>query len=64
MRTVKIDIKEFYMSEEPGFLSRTCSELFCDDTLDVQQLLQKRWIGSAKNNLCSRNSCLSLHTES
>ena len=41
MRTVKIDIKEFYMSEEPGFLSRACSELFCDDTLDVQQLVAK-----------------------
>ena len=36
---VKIDIKEFYMSGEPGFLSRACSELFCDETEDFQQLI-------------------------
>ena len=28
MRMVKIDIKEFYMSGKPGFLSHACSELF------------------------------------
>ena len=39
MRMVKIDIKEFYMSGEPGFLSRACSELFCDETEDFQQLI-------------------------
>ena len=38
---VKIDIKEFYMSGEPGFLSRACSELFCDETVDFQQLVAK-----------------------
>ena len=36
---VKIDIKEFHMSGKPGFLSRACSELFCDETEDVQQLV-------------------------
>ena len=28
MRMVKIDIKEFYMSGKPSFLSHACSELF------------------------------------
>ena len=32
MRMVMIDVKEFYMSGEAGFLSRACSELFCDVT--------------------------------
>ena len=41
MCMVKIDIKEFYMSGEPGFLSRACSELFCDETGDFQQLVAK-----------------------
>ena len=41
MRMVKIDIKEFYMSGEPGFLSRACSEIFCDETDDFQQLVAK-----------------------
>ena len=37
MRMAKIDIKKFYMSGKPGFLSHACSELFCDETEDVQQ---------------------------
>ena len=41
MRMVKIDIKEFYMSRKPGFLSHVCSELFCDETEDFQQLVAK-----------------------
>ena len=41
MRMVKIDIKEFYMSGKPGFLSHACSELFCDETEDFQQLVAK-----------------------
>ena len=41
MRMVKIDIKEFYMSGDPGVLSRACSELFCDETDDFQQLVAK-----------------------
>ena len=41
MRMVKVDIKEFYMSRKPGFLSHGCSELFCDETEDVQQLIAK-----------------------
>ena len=48
MRMVKIDIKEFYMSGKPGFLSHACSELFCNETEDFQQLV----IGSAEINLC------------
>ena len=32
MRMVKIDIKEFYMSGKPCFLSHACSKLFCDGT--------------------------------
>ena len=42
MRMVKIDIKEFYMSGKPCFLSHACSELFCDETEDFQQLVAKR----------------------
>ena len=38
---VKIDIKEFYMSGKPGFLSHACLELFCDETEDFQQLVAK-----------------------
>ena len=34
MCMVKIDIKEFYMSGKPGFLSHAFSELFCDETED------------------------------
>ena len=41
LRKVKIDIKEFYMSGKPGFLSHACSELFCDETEDFQQLVAK-----------------------
>ena len=41
MRMVKIDIKEFYMSRKRGFLSHACSELFCDETEDFQQLVAK-----------------------
>ena len=41
MRMVKIDIKEFYMSGKPCFLSHACSELFCDETVDFQQLVAK-----------------------
>ena len=41
MRMVKIDIKEFYMSRKPCFLSHACSELFCDETEDFQQLFAK-----------------------
>ena len=40
-RMVKIDIKEFYMSGKSGFLSHACSELFCDETEDFQQLVAK-----------------------
>ena len=36
---VKIDIKEFYMSGKPGFLSHACSELYCDETEDIKQLV-------------------------
>ena len=36
---VKIDIKEFYMSGKPGFLSHACSELFSYETEDFQQLV-------------------------
>ena len=32
MRMVMMDVKEFYMSGEPGFLSRACSEICCDET--------------------------------
>ena len=39
MRMVKMDIKEFYMSGRPGFLSHACSELFCGETEDFQQLV-------------------------
>ena len=38
---VKIDIKEFYMSGKPGFVSHVCSEPFCDETEDVRQLVAK-----------------------
>ena len=38
---VKIDTEEFYMSGKPGFLSHVCSELFCDETEDVQRLVAK-----------------------
>ena len=41
MRMIKIDIKEFYMSGNPCFLSHACSELFCDETVDFQQLVAK-----------------------
>ena len=41
MRMVKIDIKEFYMPGKRGFLSHACSELFCDETEDFQQLVAK-----------------------
>ena len=47
MRMVKIDIKEFYMSGKPGFLSHACSELFCAETEDFQQL-----VGKAVDWLC------------
>ena len=52
MRMVKIDIKEFYMSGKPCFLSHACSELFCDETVDFQQLVAK-----AVDWLC-RNQCV------
>ena len=39
--TVKTDIKESYMSHKPGFLSHACSELFCDETEDFQQLVAR-----------------------
>ena len=41
MRMRKIDMKEFYKSREPGFLSRACSEHFCDEAEDAQQLVAK-----------------------
>ena len=41
MRMVKIDIKEFYMPLKLGFLSHVCSELFCDETEDFQELVAK-----------------------
>ena len=41
MRMVKIDITEFYTSGKPGFLSHACSELFCDETEEFQQLVAK-----------------------
>ena len=41
MRMVKIDIKEFSMSGKPGFLSHACSELFCAETKDFQQLVAR-----------------------
>ena len=41
MCMVKIDIKEFYMSGKPGFLSHACSELFCDETEDFKQLVAR-----------------------
>ena len=41
MRMVKIDIKEFYMSGKPGFLSHACSELYCDETEDFKQLVAR-----------------------
>ena len=64
MRMVKIDIKEFHMSGKPGFLSHICSELFCDETEDFQQLVAKAVeYGSAEINMCSRNSCLTSPTE-
>ena len=46
---VKIDIKEFYMSGKPGFLSHGCSELFCDETEDFQQLVAKAVDGLCRN---------------
>ena len=49
LRMVKIDIKEFYMSGKPGFLSHACSELFCDETEDFQQLVAK-----AVDRLCRK----------
>ena len=39
MRMVKTDVKEFYMSGKPGFLSHACSELYCDETEDFKQLV-------------------------
>ena len=64
MRMVKIDIKEFSMSGKPGFLSHACSELFCDETEDFQQLVARAvdWL-CRKTILCSRNSCLISPTE-
>ena len=41
MRMVKIDIKEFYISGKPCFLSEACSELLCDETVNFQQLVAK-----------------------
>ena len=41
MRMVKIDIKEFYMSGKPGFLSHACSELYCEETKDFKQLVAR-----------------------
>ena len=41
MRMVKIDIKEFYMSGKPDFLSHACSKLFCDETEDFKQLVAR-----------------------
>ena len=52
MRMIKIDIKEFYMSGNPCFLSHACSELFCDETVDFQQLVAK-----AVDWLCRKSFC-------
>ena len=41
MLMVRIDIKEFYMSGKPCFLSHACSQLFYDETEDFQQLVAK-----------------------
>ena len=64
MRTDKIDIKEFYMSVEPGFLSRACSELFCDDTLDFQQLVAKAVDWLCRNQFVQSEFLLVLCTQS
>ena len=41
IRMIKMDIKEFYMSGNPCFLSHACSELFCNEIVDFQQLVAK-----------------------
>ena len=53
MRMVKIDITEFYTSGKPGSLSHACSELFCDETEEFQQLVAKAVDWPLQKSMCA-----------